>query len=175
MWEFILVEEVLKQVEYFVDVFLDYKSDFVLFLEFFNVFLMGFIDQMDQICVICFLVGFIEQFWDEMFEMVVSYNINIIIGFMLLLENDWVYNVLYFCYWDGCVDEQRKIYIIFYECWDWVIEGGSDFEVFEIDVGWVVIMICYDIEFLELGWIVFSEDVDIIMVLFWIDIKNGYF
>ena len=174
MREFTSVEEVLKQVEYFVDALSDYKSDFALFPEFFNAPLMGLTDQMDQTRAIRFLAGFTEQFRDEMSEMAVSYNINIITGSMPLLENDRVYNVSYLCHRDGRVDEQRKIHITPHERRDWVIEGGSDFEVFDTDAGRVAIMICYDIEFPELGRIASSEDVDIIMVPFWTDTKNGY-
>lgn len=174
MREFGSVEEVLKQVEYFVDALSDYKSDFALFPEFFNAPLMGLTDQMDQTRAIRFLAGFTQQFRDEMSEMAVSYNINIITGSMPLLENDRVYNVSYLCHRDGRVDEQRKIHITPHERRDWVIEGGDKFKVFDTDAGRVAIMICYDIEFPELGRIAASQEVDIILVPFWTDTKNGY-
>jgi predicted amidohydrolase/GNAT superfamily N-acetyltransferase len=174
MREFTSVEEVLEQVEYFVDALSDYKSDFAIFPEFFNAPLMGLTDQMDQTRAIRFLAGFTQQFREEMSEMAVSYNINIITGSMPLIENDRVYNVAYLCHRDGRVDEQRKIHITPHERRDWVIEGGSQFEVFDTDAGRVAIMICYDIEFPELGRIAASQEVDIIMVPFWTDTKNGY-
>ncbi|HCO01567.1 MAG TPA: hydrolase, partial [Methylophaga sp.] len=71
MREFHSVEEVLKQVEYFVDALSDYKSDFALFPEFFNAPLMGLTDQMDQTRAIRYLASFTEQFRDEMSEMAV--------------------------------------------------------------------------------------------------------
>ncbi len=174
MREFSSVEEVLEQVEYFVDALSDYKSDFALFPEFFNAPLMGLTDQMDQTHAVRFLAGFTQRFRDKMSEMAVSYNINIVTGSMPLLENDRVYNVSYLCHRDGRVDEQRKIHITPHERRDWVIEGGHDFEVFDTDAGRVAIMICYDIEFPELGRIAASQNVDIIMVPFWTDTKNGY-
>ncbi len=174
MREFNSVEAVLQQVEYFVDALSDYKSDFAIFPEFFNAPLMGLTDQVDQTRAVRFLAGFTEQFRDQMSDMAVSYNINIITGSMPLLENDRVYNVSYLCHRDGRVDEQRKIHITPHERRDWVIEGGSDFQVFETDAGRVAIMICYDIEFPELGRIAASQGVDIIMVPFWTDTKNSY-
>jgi len=174
MREFGSVEEVLKQVEYFVDALSDYKSDFALFPEFFNAPLMGLTDQMDQTRAIRYLAGYTEQFRDEMSEMAVSYNINIISGSMPLLENDRVYNVAYLCHRDGRVDMQRKIHITPHERRDWVIEGGNDFQVFETDAGRVAIMICYDIEFPELGRIAAEQGVDIIFVPYWTDTKNAY-
>lgn len=174
MREFTSVEEVLKQVEYFVDALSDYKSDFALFPEFFNAPLMGLTDQMDQTQAIRFLAGFTERFRNEMSEMAVSYNINIITGSMPLLENDRVYNVAYLCHRDGRVEMQRKIHITPHERRDWVIEGGNDFQVFETDAGRVAIMICYDIEFPELGRIAAEQGVDIIFVPYWTDTKNAY-
>ncbi|BES71462.1 bifunctional GNAT family N-acetyltransferase/carbon-nitrogen hydrolase family protein [Marinobacter nanhaiticus D15-8W] len=174
MREFTSVEEVLKQVEYFVDALSDYKSDFALFPEFFNAPLMGLTDQLDQTRAIRFLAGFTKQFRDQMSEMAVSYNINIVTGSMPLLDNDRLYNVSYLCHRDGRVDEQRKIHITPHERRDWVIEGGNHFEVFETDAGRVAILICYDIEFPELGRIAASQGVDIICVPFWTDTKNGY-
>lgn len=174
MREFTSVEEVLKQVEYFVDALSDYKSDFALFPEFFNAPLMGLTDQVDQTRAIRFLASYTQQFRDAMSDMAVSYNINIITGSMPLLENDRVYNVSYLCHRDGRVEEQRKIHITPHERRDWVIEGGNKFQVFETDAGRVAIMICYDIEFPELGRIAADQEVDIIFVPFWTDTKNSY-
>ncbi|UZD64034.1 MULTISPECIES: bifunctional GNAT family N-acetyltransferase/carbon-nitrogen hydrolase family protein [Marinobacter] len=174
MREFTSVDEVLRQVEYFVDALSDYKSDIAIFPEFFNAPLMGLTDQMDQTRAIRFLAGFTEQFRNEMSDMAVSYNINIITGSMPLIEDDRVYNVSYLCHRDGRVDEQRKIHITPHERRDWVIEGGDRFQVFDTDSGRVAIMICYDIEFPELGRIAAAEEVDIICVPFWTDTKNGY-
>ena len=174
MREFASVEEVLTQVEYFVDALSDYKSDFALFPEFFNAPLMGLTDQVDQTRAVRFLAGFTEQFRNEMSDMAVSYNINIITGSMPLLENDRVYNVSYLCHRDGRVDEQRKIHITPHERRDWVIEGGNEFKVFETDAGRVAILICYDIEFPELGRMAAEQEVDIICVPFWTDTKNSY-
>jgi predicted amidohydrolase/GNAT superfamily N-acetyltransferase len=174
MREFHSVEEVLEQVEYFVDALSNYKSDFALFPEFFNAPLMGLTDQVDQTRAVRFLAGFTKQFRDRMSDMAVSYNINIVTGSMPLLVDEQVFNVSYLCHRDGRVDEQRKIHITPHERRDWVIEGGDKFEVFETDAGRVAIMICYDIEFPELGRIAASQGVDIICVPFWTDTKNGY-
>jgi predicted amidohydrolase len=55
-----------------------------------------------------------------------------------------------------------------------VIQGGDTLQVFETDAGKVGILICYDIEFPELGRVMAAEGLDIIFVPFWTDTKNGY-
>ena len=57
---------------------------------------------------------------------------------------------------------------------DWVIEGGDDLQVFDTDAGRVGILICYDVEFPELGRLLADQDMDILFVPFWVDTKNGY-
>ncbi|MAL99248.1 bifunctional GNAT family N-acetyltransferase/carbon-nitrogen hydrolase family protein [Hydrocarboniclastica marina] len=174
MREFHSVDEVLTQVEYFVDALSDYKSDFAVFPEFFNAPLMGLTDQGDQTQAIRFLAGFTSRFREEMQQMAVSYNINIITGSMPVQEGERIYNVSYLCHRDGRVEEQRKLHITPHERRDWVIEGGQEMRVFDTDAGRVAIMICYDIEFPELGRLVAEQGVDILFVPFWVDTKNGY-
>ncbi len=169
------VEECLNQVEYFIDALSNYKSDFALFPEFFNAALMGLSpDQRNQTEAIRFLAGFTEKFKNEMSQMAVSYNINVITGSMPLMEDDVLYNVTYLCRRDGTIDIQRKLHITPHERRDWVIEGGEQLQVFDTDAGRIGILICYDVEFPELGRILAAQDMDILFVPYWTDTKNGY-
>ncbi len=168
------VDEMLSQIEYFVDAMSDYQTDFVLFPEFFNASLMGLTDQSSQTHAIRFLAGFTEQFAHEISRMAVSYNVNIISGSMPLLENERLFNVSYLCRRDGTMEEQRKIHITPHERQDWVIEGGDELKVFDTDAGRIGILICYDVEFPELGRILAEQGVEILFVPFWTDTKNSY-
>ncbi len=169
------VEEMLKQVEYFIDALSDYKSDFALFPEFFNAPLMGLSpNQRNQTEAIRFVAGFTERFKNEMSQMAVSYNINVITGSLPLVEDNLLYNVSYLCRRDGTVELQSKIHITPHERRDWVIQGGNQLRVFDTDAGRVGILICYDVEFPELGRLLAEQDMDILFVPFWTDTKNGY-
>ena len=46
--------------------------------------------------------------------------------------------------------------------------------MFDTDAGRVGILICYDVEFPELGRLLADQDMDILFVPFWTDTKNGY-
>ncbi|SBT16411.1 (R)-stereoselective amidase [Marinomonas gallaica] len=169
------VEELLKQVEYFIDALSSYKSDFALFPEFFNAPLMGLApDQTNQMEAIRFLASFTERFVSEMSQLAISYNINVITGSMPLVEDDIMYNISYLCRRDGTIEEQRKIHITPHERRDWVIEGGYEVRTFDTDAGRIGILICYDVEFPELARHLASQDMDILFVPFWTDTKNGY-
>lgn len=168
------VEELLKQVEYFVDALSGYQSDFAVFPEFFNAPLMGLTDQSQQMDAIRFLAGYTDLFKREMSQMAVSYNVNIITGSMPVQDGDSIYNVSYLCRRDGSVEEQYKLHITPHEKRDWVIEGGNEVKVFDTDAGRIGILICYDVEFPELGRIMADEGLEILFVPFWTDTRNAY-
>lgn len=169
-------EELLQQVEFFVDVMADYNADFACLPEFFNAPLMGLCESTDQNVAIRFLADYTEWFKDEISHLAVSYNVNVITGSMPLFDDneETLYNVSYLCRRDGTVEEQRKIHITPHERSAWVIEGGDKVQVFETDAGRIGILICYDIEFPELARLLALEDMDILFVPFWTDTKNGY-
>ncbi|SFB91014.1 Predicted amidohydrolase [Marinospirillum celere] len=175
MREFDSVDSVLQQVEYFVDALSDYGSDFAVFPELFNAPLMGLTDQSDTMQAVRFLATFTEQFKTELMRMAVSYNINIIAGSMVEEgEDELLYNVAYLFRRDGTLERQPKLHITPQERRDWVIEGGHELSVFETDAGRIGMLICYDVEFPELGRLLADDDMDILFVPFWTDTKNGY-
>jgi predicted amidohydrolase/ribosomal protein S18 acetylase RimI-like enzyme len=168
------VEDLLTQVEFFVDALSDYRADFCVLPEFFSAPLMGLEPDLSSLDAIRFLATFTSQIAAAMSDMAVSYNINIIAGSMPLVENGDVFNVAYLCRRDGTVEEQRKIHITPSERRDWGIEGGDSLRVFETDAGRIGILICYDVEFPELSRILAEEGMEILFVPFWTDTKNGY-
>ena len=169
-------EELLQQVEFFVDIMADYNADFACLPEFFNAPLMGLCESTDQNIAIRFLADYTEWFKNEISNLAVSYNVNVSTGSMPLFdkEAEVLYNVSYLCRRDGTVEEQRKIHITPHERSAWVIEGGNKVQVFDTDAGRIGILVCYDVEFPELARLLALEDMDILFVPFWTDTKNGY-
>lgn len=167
-------QEMLDQIEFFVDTVSDYQSDFILFPEFFNAPLMALTDKTAQTEGIRYLAGYTEQLKEDMSRLALEYNANIITGSMPLAENGLIYNVSYLCHRNGKIDEQRKIHITPHEAYDWVIQGGDKVQTFETDAGKVGILICYDVEFPELSRILAEQGLDILFVPFWTDTKNSY-
>ena len=144
------VEELISQVEYFVDTVSEYQSDFILFPEFFNAPLMQLGKDESQTESIRYLASFTDAIREAMSRLALEYNANIITGSMPMLENGNVYNVAYLCHRDGKIDMQRKIHITPHEKKDWVMQGGDKVSVFETDAGRIGILICYDVELTDI-------------------------
>lgn len=168
------LEDLLDQVEFFIDALSNYRADFAVLPEFFSAPLMGLKPALSSIDAIAYLAEFSEPLRLAICDMAVSYNINIIAGSMPVLEGDTLYNIAYLCRRDGTCEEQKKIHITPGEKKDWSLEGGHELKVFDTDAGRVAIQICYDIEFPELSRMAAEQGAEIIFVPFWTDTKNGY-
>lgn len=167
-------DALMEQAEYFIDVVADYKSDFVLFPEFFNAPLMAQFQSQDPSEAIRSLAGYSDAIRDKMRELAVHYNINIIAGSMPEYQNNRLYNVSYLCRRDGTGDEQYKLHVTPDERAYWGLKGGSGLKVFDTDVGKVGILICYDVEVPELGRLMAEKGMNILFVPYWTDTKNAY-
>ncbi len=168
------VDELLQQVEYFIDALSDYKCDVALFPEFFNAPLMGLADVKAPVDSAWHLAGYTQEILTAMSRLAVSYNINVIAGSMPIIENDELYNVAYLCRRDGTIDAQYKLHPTPHEKRDWIMQGGDSLHCFETDFGRIGILICYDVEFPELARLLSEHEMQILFVPFWTDTKNGY-
>ncbi|MCF8130014.1 MAG: bifunctional GNAT family N-acetyltransferase/carbon-nitrogen hydrolase family protein [Deltaproteobacteria bacterium] len=167
-------EDLLHQVEFFVDTVAGYKADLVLFPELFNAPLLSRFDQQDPPKAMRSLAEYTDQLRDEILQMAVRYNINIVAGSLPRHENRQLYNVSILCRRDGTWDMQYKLHITPDEREYWGLQGGEDLRIFDTDVGKIGILICYDVEFPELSRLLAEKGMKILLVPFWTDTKNGY-
>ncbi|MGR8920797.1 MAG: GNAT family N-acetyltransferase [Gammaproteobacteria bacterium] len=168
-------DELLSQVEFFVDSLSDYRADFVVLPEFFSSPLMGIGQYEDKaVEAIRTLADFTPGIVEKLREYALSYNVNIIGGSMPLREGDELYNVAYLCQRNGAVDVQYKLHITPDERSYWMLRGGDGLRVFDTDAGRVGILVCYDVEFPELARLQALAGMDILFVPIWTDTKNAF-
>lgn len=168
------LEELIQQVEFFIDALSDYQCDLALLPEFFNAPLMGIDGQQNSIESIKKLAEFSEEIVEAVSRLAVSYNINIIAGSLPVSQDNQLYNVSYFCRRDGTVESQYKIHPTPYEKRAWIMQGGDSLNVFDTDFGKIGILICYDIEFPELARLQSEKGMQLLFCPFWTDTKNAY-
>ena len=168
------LEDLLQQVEYFVDAVAGYKTDIVLFPEFFNGPLMAQFNQRNTAEAVRQLAEYTEPLRDAIVQLAVAYNVNIIAGSMPEYGGGVLYNAAYLCRRDGTWDKQSKLHITPDEHSYWGLQGGDSLQVFELDVGKIGILICYDVEFPELPRLLADQGMQILFVPFWTDTKNAY-
>lgn len=146
------LDDLFEQVEFFVDAVSDYKSDFVLFPEYFNAPLMSKYNDKGESQAIRGLAQYTEEIRDRFINLAISYNINIITGSMPLIKEDGLlYNAGFLCRRDGTYEMYEKLHVTPDEIKSWGLSGGKQLKTFETDCAKIGILICYDVEFPELS------------------------
>ncbi|MEP5254864.1 MAG: bifunctional GNAT family N-acetyltransferase/carbon-nitrogen hydrolase family protein [Winogradskyella arenosi] len=168
------LEDLMQQVEYFVDSVSAYRSDFAVFPEFFNAPLMAKYNHLHEPQAIRELARYTQTIVEKMQQLSISYNINIITGSMPELVDDVLYNVGYLCRRDGSLERYEKIHVTPDEAKVWGMQRGHQLQTFETDAGKIGVLICYDSEFPELSRLLADEGMDILFVPFLTDTQNGY-
>ncbi len=169
-------EEFGHQVEYFVDVVADYKSDFVVFPELFTLQLLSIENQQIPASeAIEALTGYTERLKQLLSDLAVRYNINIIGGSHPTHdESGNILNICYVCLRDGSVHGQAKIHPTPNERYWWNIEGGDNLHTIMTDCGPIGVMICYDCEFPELARHLVDQGAQMLFVPFCTDERQSY-
>ncbi len=168
------LEELMMQVEFFVDAVSGYRSDFALFPEFFNAPLMAKNNHLTEPEAIRELAKETEEIVKQFSQLSISYNINIISGSMPEIQDGKLYNVGYLCRRDGSVERYEKLHVTPDEARVWGLQKGHELKSFDTDCGKIGILICYDVEFPELSRILADEGMDILFVPFLTDTQNGF-
>lgn len=168
------IEEFYDQVEFFVDSVSDYAADFIMFPEFFNTPLMSPFNDLPERTAMEKLAESTKEIVARIQEFAVSYNVNIIAGTMPIFERGKLYNVSYLCHRNGHTDSYRKVHITPNEMKYYGMAGGNEVKVFDTDCGKVGLLICYDVEFPELGRILAEQGMQILFVPYMTDTQNGY-
>ncbi|MGD8430177.1 MAG: GNAT family N-acetyltransferase [Ectothiorhodospiraceae bacterium] len=167
-------EDLLTQVEFFVDAMAGYHCDFILFPEFFNAPLLAQFNQDDPAEAMRGLAQYTDELCEAMLRLAVTYNINIVAGSMPVYEDNVLYNVAFLCRRDGTIESQYKLHATPDERFYWGVQGGDSLRVFDTDVGKIGILVCYDVEFPELPRLLADQGMQILFVPFWTDTKNAY-
>ncbi len=168
------VEELMTQIEFFVDALAGYNADFMVLPEFFNAPLLSNFNQDNPAEAIRGLSQYTDQIREGMQALAVSYNINIVGGSMPVYGDKKLYNVSFLLRRDGTWESQHKLHITPDERNYWGLTGGDHVQVFDTDIGKIGILICYDVQFPELARILMEQGMKILFVPYWTDTKNGY-
>ncbi len=168
------LDDLMQQVEYFVDAVAGYRCDFALFPEFFNAPLMAKYNHLSEPEAIRELAKFTDTIVQRFSELSISYNINIITGSMPIIDDNRLLNVGFLCKRDGSVERYEKIHVTPDESKVWGMQGGNQLKTFDTDCGKIGVLICYDCEFPELARLLAEEGMDILFIPFLTDTQNGY-
>lgn len=168
------LDELLEQIEFFVDAVSSLQASFVLFPEFINAPLMMQFNNLPEADAIRKLAEYTDPLQKKFSEFAVSYNTNIITGSMPYVEDRMLYSICYLCRRDGSFESYRKIHISPGEVQHWGMVGGDELKAFDTDSGKIGILISDDIEYPELGRLYAEQGVNLLFVPFSSATPNDY-
>lgn len=166
-------EEFAKQCEHYVRTALEFGAEFVLFPEFFTTQLLSMGDENNSL-TINELPGFTEQYQDLFRSFAVQTGMHIIGGTHVIRREEKLYNVAHLFYPDGRIEEQAKLHITPTEVYEWNMEKGDSFRIFDTDKGKIAILTCYDIEFPEIVRMAKAKGADVIFCPSCTDDRHGF-
>ncbi|MBU1213083.1 MAG: GNAT family N-acetyltransferase [Alphaproteobacteria bacterium] len=169
-------EEFRQQVEYFIDVAGDYRTDFIVFPENFTLQLLSLeptrLQHKDSIKRIS---TYVDWFCEFMSHFAVSYNVNIIGGTHPMIDRKGeIKSVCYVFLRDGSVHAREKTHPTPSEGYWWNIKGGERVEIIDTDCGPIGVMVGYDVEFPEVSRHLVDQGAMILFVPFCTDEPRSY-
>ncbi|CAN5828925.1 bifunctional GNAT family N-acetyltransferase/carbon-nitrogen hydrolase family protein [soil metagenome] len=167
-------DEFAQQCEFFVDTASDYRMDFLLFPELLTNQLLALVPAARPGLTARRLQEFTPAYLEMFTRLAMKYNLNIIGGSHLTVENDRLFNIAYLFRRDGSVEKQYKLHVTPSEARWWGVSPGNEVRVFDTDCGKISILICYDVEFPEVARIAASKGANLLFVPFNTDIRSGY-
>lgn len=167
-------DEFARQCEFFIDTASEYRSDFLLFPEMFTNQLMGLVPEPEASATARRLDEFTLRYLDLFIRLAMKYNVNIIGGSHLTVENGRLYNIASLFRRDGSVEKQYKLHISPSEARWWGVTAGDEVRVFDTDRGKIAILVGDDVEFPETARIAAAKGASLLFVPFNTDIRSAY-
>ena len=169
-------DEFADIVRYFVDTVSDYKSDFVVFPEYFAMQLLSVENEpLKPREAVLKLAEYNDRLEALFHEMALRYNVNIIAGSHPAVQEDGrLLNLAHVFLRDGSVYEQPKIHPTPSERYWWQVQGGDYVRAIQTDCGTIGVLVCYDSEFPELTRHLVDQGADILFVPYSTEERNGH-
>jgi predicted amidohydrolase/ribosomal protein S18 acetylase RimI-like enzyme len=159
-------EDFAARVGFCVEVAADRRADVLLFPELFTLSLLSLVEGVSRPEEGArALAGYAEQVFAMLSDLAVQYNVNLVGGSTLVLDDDGhLRNVAPICHRNGRVETQSKLHITPDEARWWGVRGGDSLKTFDLDCGRVGVLICYDVEFPELPRLLTERGARVLLV-----------
>jgi predicted amidohydrolase/ribosomal protein S18 acetylase RimI-like enzyme len=170
-------DEFAAQVRYFVETAgEDYGAEFVVFPEFFSVQLLSALAPMGSREGIRRLAEFTPDFIDLMGSLAREQGLYLVAGSHPVEQADGsLRNECMIFRPDGSYEVQPKLHITPSERTWWGITGGDSLVVVQTPKVRIGVLICYDVEFPEAARYLADQGVELLLVPYCTDNRQGYF
>lgn len=167
-------EDFANQVEFFVRSAKAYKSNFVVFPEYFTMQLLSYLKEPAPARAVRRLAQ-LTPVYEKLFKRLAKENnLYIIAGTHPIIEHGRLYNAAHFFTPKGRIFRQKKVHLTPMEKNQYQMSRGHGFYVYHTDFGKIAILVCYDIEFPEAARILAEAGAEILFVPSCTDERQAY-
>lgn len=166
-----------EQVEALVETAVDYKSQLMVFPEYFTTQLLTLDNTRRPMPEqIRSLANHVPAFVELMERLAREHRLYIVAGSIPTVADSGgaVYNRSFFFSPSGAHGLQDKLHMTRFETEEWGISAGGSLKLFETEFGKVAVTICYDVEFPELARVAAREGAYVLVVPSCTDDRQGY-
>ncbi len=167
-------EDFATQVEFFVRSAREYRSQFVLFPEYFTMQLLSYLREPAAARAVRRLAQLAPDYEALFRRLAVENGLYIIAGTHPVIQEGQLFNAAHLFTPNGRVFRQKKVHLTETEKASYQMSRGHGFYVYHTDYGNIAILVCYDVEFPEAGRVLAEAGAQIIFVPSCTDERQGF-
>lgn len=167
-------EDFATQVEFFVRSAREYRSQFVLFPEYFTMQLLSYLREPSAARAVRRLAQLAPDYEALFRRFAAENNLYIIAGTHPVIQEGQLFNAAHLFTPNGRMFRQKKVHLTETEKASYQMSRGHGFYVYETDYGNVAILVCYDVEFPEAARVLAEAGAQILFVPSCTDERQGF-
>lgn len=152
------------QVEFFVRSAKEYKSNFVVFPEYFTMQLLSYLREPAPARAVRWLAQQTPSYEHLFKRLAMQHNLYIIAGTHPIIELGELYNAAHLFTPKGRIFRQKKVHLTPSEKEHYQMSRGHRFYVYHTEFGKIAILVCYDVEFPEAARVLAEAGAEILFV-----------
>jgi predicted amidohydrolase/GNAT superfamily N-acetyltransferase len=167
-------EDFATQVEFFVRSAREYRSQFVLFPEYFTMQLLSYLRESSAARAVRRLAQLASAYEEFFHRIATEYNLYIIAGTHPIIQEGQLFNAAHLFTPNGRIYRQKKVHLTQTEKASYQMSRGHGFYVYHTQYGKIAILVCYDVEFPEAARVLAEAGAQIIFVPSCTDERQGF-
>jgi predicted amidohydrolase/ribosomal protein S18 acetylase RimI-like enzyme len=167
-------EDFATQVEFFVRSAREYRSQFVLFPEYFTTQLLSYLREPSGAKAVRWLAQLAPDYETLFRRLATESGLYIIAGTHPVVQEGRLFNAAHLFTPNGRVFRQKKVHLTETEKASYQMSRGHGFYVYHTDFGNIAILVCYDVEFPEAARVLAENGAQILFVPSCTDERQGF-
>jgi len=167
-------EEFATQAEFFVRSAHEYRSQFVVFPEYFTMQLLSYLREPSPALAVRRLAQLAPEYEALFKQLATETGMYIIAGTHPIIQKGELFNAAHLFTPAGRVFRQKKVHLTPTEKGPYQMRRGHGFHVYHTDFAKIAILVCYDVEFPEAARVLAEGGAQIIFVPSCTDERQGF-